>query len=317
MTQDNILSVDFGENQTRNPNLTAESALKKVSSAVGHEKMSSAVRREKVSGKTKESALSDAFIPKGSISTRTYIALAVLSFGVIFLLWCFACYVLKVDSMFLPSPARVLKSAVTLVTVNNFGLDVRMSVQRVLIGFAISAVVGIPIGLLIGTYAPVAAFLEPMFSFFRYLPASAFIQLFILWIGIGESAKVAIIIVGSLAQIILMTATNVRNVSISLIEVSYTLGVTRGGVFWKVILPKAMPDIMDTLRMVLGWAWTYIIVAEMIGASEGVGFMITQAGRQFMISKIFVGIITIGLIGLGLDMLMLYLKKVLFPWNEE
>jgi len=177
--------------------------------------------------------------------------------------------------------------------------------------------VGIPLGLLIGTYAPVAACLEPLFSFFRYLPASAFIQLFILWIGIGEESKVAIIIVGSIAQIILMVATNVRNVSASLIEASYTLGVTRGNVFFKVILPKSMPDIVDTLRMVLGWAWTYIIVAEMIGASDGVGFMITQAGRQFRISKIFVGIITIGLIGLALDMLCMFLKRVLFPWNED
>ena len=176
---------------------------------------------------------------------------------------------------------------------------------------------GIPLGLLIGTYAPVAAFFEPFFSFFRYLPASAFIQLFILWIGIGEGAKIAIIIVGSVAQIILMVATNVRNVSVSLIEVSYTLGVSKLGVFWKIILPKSMPDIVDTLRIVLGWAWTYIIVAEMVGASEGVGFMITQAGRQFMISKIFVGIITIGIIGLALDMLCMFLRKVLFPWNEK
>ncbi len=308
MTQDSILSMNLGESQTLKQDRSADSAVRKTGSAAG---------RIKPAARARESRIADAFIPKGSISTRSYVTLAIASFGVIFLLWCFACYVLKVDSMFLPSPARVLKSAVTLITVNNFALDVRMSVQRVLIGFAISALVGIPLGLLIGTYAPIAAWFEPLFSFSRYLPASAFIQLFILWIGIGESSKIAIIIVGSLAQIILMTATNVRNVSVSLIEVSYTLGVSRGGVFWKVILPKAMPDIMDTLRMVLGWAWTYIIVAEMIGASQGVGFMITQAGRQFMISKIFVGIITIGLIGLGLDMMMLYLKKALFPWNEE
>ena len=87
--------------------------------------------------------------------------------------------------------------------------------------------------------------------------------------------------------------------------------------FFKVILPKCLPDIVDTLRIVLGWAWTYIIVAEMIGASKGIGFMITQAGRQFMISKIFVGIITIGIIGLALDMFCMFLRKVLFPWNEE
>ena len=267
--------------------------------------------------KTVKTRLNHAFTPKASISKTSYILLAVLSFALILAYWFYAVYVQQVDSMFLPSPAKTLESAKNMFLTGGFLSDIRMSVQRVLIGFLISAMVGIPLGLLIGTYAPFSAFLEPFFSFFRYLPASAFIQLFILWIGIGESAKVAIIIVGSVAQIILMVATNVRNVSLSLIEVSYTLGVSKFGVFFKIILPKCMPDIVDTLRIVLGWAWTYIIVAEMIGASEGIGFMITQAGRQFMISKIFVGIITIGIIGLALDMLCMFLRKILFPWNEE
>lgn len=261
--------------------------------------------------------LNDAFTPKASISRKSYTLFAVISFAIVFAIWMLASYVIKVDPMFLPSPEKTLNSAINMFTNGNFLVDVGMSVQRVLLGFLISAVIGIPIGLLIGTYAPIAAFLEPLFSFFRYLPASAFIQLFILWIGIGESAKVAIIIVGSFAQIILMVATNVRNVSLELIEVSYTLGVSKFGVFFKIILPRCMPDIVDTLRIVLGWAWTYIIVAEMIGASEGIGFMITQAGRQFMISKIFVGIISIGIIGLALDMFCMFLRKVLFPWNEK
>ncbi len=261
--------------------------------------------------------ISDAFIPKGSISKKAYIGISALSFLLVLLLWFYAVYIKNVDTMFLPSPIDTLQRGIKMFAKDNFFLDIRMSVQRVLIGFLISAVVGVPLGLLVGTYAPIAAFFEPFFSFFRYLPASAFIQLFILWIGIGESAKIAIIIVGSVAQIILMVATNVRNVSISLVEVSYTLGVTRFDVFWKIILPKSLPDIVDTLRIVLGWAWTYIIVAEMVGASEGVGFMITQAGRQFMIAKIFVGIITIGIIGLILDLLCMFLRKVLFPWNEE
>ena len=141
--------------------------------------------------------------------------------------------------------------------------------------------------------------------------------MFILWIGIDEAPKIAIIIVGSLAQIILMVATNVRNVERDLLEVSYTLGVGRQSVLWKIIVPRAMPDIVDTLRIVLGWAWTYIIVAEMIGASDGVGFTITQAGRQFWVDRIFVCILTIGVIGLTLDMLFIALRKKVFSWNEK
>lgn len=258
-----------------------------------------------------------AFTPKGNISKKMYCILAVSSFAIILGLWFFASYGLDMDTMFLPTPVQTFEAAINLFTKGGFIIDIKMSVQRVVLGFLISVVVGIPLGVLIGVYAPCAAFFEPFFSFARYLPASAFIQLFILWIGIDEDAKIAIIIVGSLAQIILMVATNVRNVSISLIEVSYTLGVSKVGVLWKVILPKCMPDIVDTLRIVLGWAWTYIIVAEMVGASKGIGFMITQAGRQFWVDKIFVGIITIGIIGLILDMFCMMLRRVLFPWNED
>lgn len=258
-----------------------------------------------------------AFTPKGRISRKSYFSLAFISFAIIFVTWFFASYVIKIDTMFLPTPLKTFQAALKLFTKGGFLIDIRMSVQRVLLGFVISAVIGIPLGVLIGAYAPCAAFLEPVFSFSRYLPASAFIQLFILWIGIGEEAKIAIIIVGSLAQIILMVATNVRNVNISLIEVSYTLGVSKLEVLWKIILPKCMPDIVDTLRIVLGWAWTYIIVAEMVGASKGIGFMITQAGRQFWVYNIFVGIITIGIIGLALDMFCMMLRKLLFPWNED
>lgn len=274
--------------------------------------MENAVNKKNISKR-----LSLAFTPKGSIPKKSYVLLAILSFVLIVGTWFYLSYVVKMDTMFMPTPGKTFKSAVNMFTKGGFITDIRMSVQRVLIGFMVSIVIGIPFGVLIGTYAPCAALFEPLYSFSRYLPASAFLQLFILWIGIGENAKVAIIIVGSLAQIVLMVATNVRNVSISLIEVSYTLGVSKTAVLWKIILPKCMPDIVDTLRIVLGWAWTYIIVAEMVGASQGIGFMITQAGRQFWVDKIFVGIITIGIIGLTLDMLCMMFRKILFPWNED
>lgn len=261
--------------------------------------------------------LKKAFQPKYELPKRVYVCIAVVAFLLILGVWCYATYVAGVSEMFLPAPKDTLETAVNMFVSGGFLVDIRWSVQRVLIGFFISVVVGLPLGVLIGTYSPVAAFFEPFFSFFRYLPASAFIQLFILWIGIDEAPKIAIIIVGSLAQIILMVATNVRNVEKELLEVSYTLGVGRQSVLWKIVVPKAMPDIVDTLRIVLGWAWTYIIVAEMIGASDGIGFTITQAGRQFWVDRIFVCILTIGVIGLTLDMLFMTFRKKVFAWNER
>ena len=262
-------------------------------------------------------SLAKTFQPKAELPKRIYVGIAAAAFLLILAAWLCASYVAGVSTMFLPTPTGTLEAGINMFVSQGFLTDIRWSVQRVLIGFAVSVEVGVPLGVLIGTYAPVAAFLEPFFSFFRYLPASAFIQLFILWIGIDEAPKIAIIIVGSLAQIILMVATNVRNVERELLEVSYTLGVGKQSVLWKIIVPKAMPDIVDTLRIVLGWAWTYIIVAEMIGASDGIGFTITQAGRQFWVDRIFVCILTIGVIGLTLDMLFIAFRRKVFAWNEK
>lgn len=112
-----------------------------------------------------------------------------------------------------------------------------------------------------------------------------------------------------------MIANDIRNVDQSLIEVSYTLGTNTLNVLWKVILPKSLPDIMNTIRIVLGWAWTYVIVAELVGASSGIGFSILQAERTFQIDRIFVGILILGIIGLIVDTVLTLLNKILFAWN--
>ena len=186
-----------------------------------------------------------------------------------------------------------------------------------LLGFLISLVVAVPLGILIGVYAPIEAFFEPVMSFLRYLPVTAFIPLFILWIGIDEREKVAVIILGTFPQLLLMVAGDTRKVKHDLIEVSYTLGTNRLNVVWRVVFPAAMPYILDSLRMVLGWAWTYVTVAEMIGASSGIGYMIIQSQRMLNVGKIFVGILTIGIIGLLFDFLFKWLSKKLFPWFSK
>ena len=114
-----------------------------------------------------------------------------------------------------------------------------------------------------------------------------------------------------------MVATNVRNVPMSMIEVSYTLGTSKADVLWKIILPKSLPDIVDSLRTVLGWAWTYIIVAELVGASSGIGYMIIQSQRMMNTSRIFVGILTIGLIGMIIDIVFKLAHDHFFYWNKE
>lgn len=263
----------------------------------------------------RKNSVGDAFSPQGSIQKKSYMTIAVISFAVVLVVWTLLTITGMVDALFLPSIPATIKSGILMFGHEGFLGDVWISVYRVMVGFLISAAVAIPIGLLIGVFAPIEASIEPLMSFIRYMPASAFIPLFILWVGIGEAEKIAIIIIGSLPQLILMVAVNTRQVSHDLVEVSYTLGTPKSKVLWKVILPGCMPAILGSLRMVLGWAWTYLIVAEMVGASSGIGYMILQSQRMLGVSRIFVGILTIGVLGLIFDMFFRFLEKVLFPWK--
>ena len=152
-----------------------------------------------------------------------------------------------------------------------------------------------------GAYKPVEAFFEPFVSFARYLPASAFIPLLILWAGIGEMQKLLVIFIGSFFQIVLMVAVTVGATRRDLVEAAYTLGANARGIVRRVLLPSAAPAIAETLRLVLGWAWTYVIVAELIGASSGIGHMITDSQALLNTGQIIFGIIVIGVIGLISD----------------
>ena len=156
----------------------------------------------------------------------------------------------------------------------------------------------LPLGVAMGAYKPVEAFFEPFVSFARYLPASAFIPLLILWAGIGEAQKLALIFIGSFFQLVLMIAVIVGNTRRDLVEAAYTLGVGDRSLIRRVLLPGAAPEIAEVLRMVLGWAWTYVIVAELIGASSGIGHMITDSQALLATDQIIFGIIVIGVIGL-------------------
>src|SRR5213075_1631416 len=160
-----------------------------------------------------------------------------------------------------------------------FLFDIGMTIWRVVGGFVLAASIAMPLGVLMGAYKPIEALLEPFVSFARYLPASAFIPLLILWAGIGELQKLLVIFIGSVFQIILMIAVNVGNTRRDLVEAAYTLGGSDSGIVRRVMLPGAAPQIAETLRLVLGWAWTYVIVAELVGAESGIGHMIMDSQR--------------------------------------
>ena len=219
-----------------------------------------------------------------------------------------------VDPIFLPDPGQVARRLVSWMLEDDLWGDTTISMYRVIAGFALSAVLALPLGLLIGAFKPVEALLEPLTDFIRYMPAVAFIPLVMLWLGIGESAKISIIFIGTFFQMVLMVAENVRLVPRAQIEAAQTMGATRGEIIQLVLLQSAKPAILDTLRLTMGWAWTYLVVAELVAANSGLGYTILKAQRFLKTDTIFGGIILIGLIGLLMDQSFRWLHRRSFPW---
>ena len=252
--------------------------------------------------------------PKAEIPRSVYWSLAGLAFGLLLLVWAALTYSGWVPPLFLPTPGAVVDGAVLLFSEFDLMKDITASVARVTSGFLLAAVIGVPLGVLMGSLKIFEAFFEPFLGFIRYMPASAFIPLFILWLGIGESEKVAVIFFGTFFQLTLMVMDVTKNVSQELIDTSYTLGVSKRSVFWRIILPASMPGIMDTLRITFGWAWTYLVVAEIVAASSGLGYMIMQSQRFLKTAHIIVGILVIGVIGIIIDLAFKWLYQRLYPW---
>jgi NitT/TauT family transport system permease protein len=252
--------------------------------------------------------------PLQSVEPGTRIALGVAFFVLFVAGWAFATLGGFVSKTFLADPLTMVRSGWDLLAQQGFAHDIGMTMWRVLGGFIAAAVLALPLGVAMGAYKPVEAFFEPFVSFARYLPASAFIPLLILWAGIGEAQKLSVIFLGSFFQLVLMIAVSVGNTRRDLVEAAYTLGARDWGIVRRVLIPAAAPQVAETLRLVLGWAWTYVIVAELIGASSGIGHMITDSQALLATDQIIFGIITIGVIGLVSDLGFKRLNRRLFRW---
>ena len=252
--------------------------------------------------------------PLREVSPGRRTALGILFFVLFFAVWAVATLGGFVPKTFLADPIAMVESGWVLLTEQGFAKDIAFTIWRVLGGFVLAALLAVPLGVAMGAYKPVEAFFEPFVSFARYLPASAFIPLLILWAGIGEAQKLSLIFIGSFFQLVLMIALQVGGTRRDLVEAAYTLGASDIGIVKRVLIPSSAPQIAETLRLVLGWAWTYVIVAELIGASNGIGHMITDSQALLATDQIIFGIITIGVIGLISDMAFKRANRAMFRW---
>lgn len=191
------------------------------------------------------------------------------------------------------------------------------SIQVIFWGFTLSSIIGVPLGILCGTYTAVSRSTEPFIEFFRYLPAPAFGALAVAILGIYDGPKIAIIFIGTFFQQVLVISNTTRRLDISLLEAAMTLGAKRLRLLFKVVIPGILPDLYRDQRILLGWAWTYLIVAELIGTSSGITWFITQQARYKNFDNVYAAIIMIGIIGLASDLVLAKMGKRIFPWEQR
>jgi NitT/TauT family transport system permease protein len=251
---------------------------------------------------------------RAPIPRPAYITLAALSILAPLAAWLLLSASGQVNPRFLPSVLDVWSAGVEMARSGQLLTDAWASVRRVLIGFGLAAAVSAPLGLLLGSFRAGQALLEPMMGLLRYLPAAAFIPLLMIYLGLEEAPKVALLFIGTVFFNTLMTADVVRQVPPSLIDVSYTLGARRGEVLRKVILPHSLPGMIDTLRVNAAAAWNLVVVAELIAAEEGLGYRIARSARFTQTDKIFAVLVVIALIGLATDVLLRSLRDRVGRW---
>jgi len=191
------------------------------------------------------------------------------------------------------------------------------SIQVIFWGFFISSLVGVPLGILCGTYDFFSRLFEPFVEFFRYLPAPAFGTLAVAVLGIHDAPKIAIIFIGTFFQQVLIVSNTTRKLDPSLLEAALTLGAKRLTLLFRVVVPGVITHLYKDLRILLGWAWTYLIVAELIGTSSGITWFITQQARYKNFENVYAAIMIIGIIGLTTDLLLARLGRRVFPWERE
>lgn len=250
------------------------------------------------------------------IPTAEFLGTAGLVFAGLAVLWSVATLGGFVKALFLPSPVQVAVRLGELWSSGQLMKDVGISIYRITLGFIVSTVVALPIGILIGSYRRWEAAIEPFVDFIRYMPVVAFVPLTILWTGTGDVQKLLIIFIGTFFQQVLLVMDNVKSVPRDFINLGRTLQMPEWRILQRIVLPSAWPAIWDTLRISLGWAWTWLVVAELVAATSGLGYRITTAQRFFQTDLIFGYLLILGVLGLATDQAMKYAGRKLFRYLD-
>ncbi|MFG1294253.1 ABC transporter permease [Xanthobacter variabilis] len=263
---------------------------------------------------THRSLLQACLTPRAAVPAALLTSITVAVWLVLLGAWCVLTYGGFMPAIFLPTPGAVLSAFFRMLSDGSLGRHVWASVEVVLIGFVVSSALAVPIGLLSGSFKVAQAAIEPLVNFIRYLPVTSFVPLFILWIGIGMEQRVMVIVFGTFFQQLVMASDIAKRVPNDLLNAAYTLGSSRRDVLLHVLFPAALPSVIDMLRVTMGWAWTYLVLAELVAASAGLGYISLRAARGFQVDVIFLAIAVIGLLGLLTDQFFRLLRLRITAW---
>jgi NitT/TauT family transport system permease protein len=232
-------------------------------------------------------------------------------------IWTIVSSLQLVPPTFLPTPMAVMSAGLTMFAENNLWGDVLASCGRVLAGFLLAAVIGVPLGLAIGTFYSMDSLFSPLVGTVRYMPITGFVPLIIIWLGLDEPSKILIISLGVVLYNVIMVADAVKFIPNEMINVAYTMGASRWDVLCKVIIPATFPSVLDTLRVNVSGAWNFVVIAELLAAQNGLGFKIIQSQRFLQTDKVLFCIMLIGVIGLIIDYGLKWLARMLTPWADQ
>lgn len=231
-------------------------------------------------------------------------------------LWSVLSYGGYVSDAFLPTPTAVLAAGGEMLREGSLITDIVASSGRVMAGFALAALIGVPMGIAMGTFYSMDSLFGGFVGTVRYMPIAAFTPLMIIWAGIDELPKVLIIFLGIVFYNAIMVADGVKFIPNETLNVAYTLGATRRDVLFRVILPATLPNIMDTLRVNVAGAWNFLVISELLAAESGLGYTIMRSQRTLQTDKVLFCILVIGCIGLLTDLIFRLLFRWLLPWAE-
>ena len=239
-----------------------------------------------------------AFALRRPLAPWTSRAIAVVACVVLLLAWEAIVDFGWTDPVFLPAPSTIAATTWTMTVNGDLLQNAGISVARVMVAFILSAVMAVPIGIAMSVYRPVGAALEPVIDFIRYLPVPALVPLSIIWFGIGEETKIFLLWLGTFFQLVLMVAQDTDRVPHEYFEIASTLGAKPFEILRFVAIRAMLPNLVDNLRITLGWCWTYLIIAEIVASDSGLGFVIWTARRFMETSQVMAGVVLIGIIGL-------------------